>query len=425
MYMRSFKAGAARIVLGYLRLFAKLQLAKVSPTVVGVTGSAGKTSAVAAIRTILSSRYRVRATEGGNSESGIPLTILGLKMRSYSVLDWLRVIVLAPLKVFFDWHRYDIFVAEMGVDRPYEPKNMTYLLRIIRPKVGVFLNALPAHTEFFGRDTDKEASREKLVERIAAEKGKLIVSLPPDGHAILNADDKNVFRFKDETDAMVMTFGTAPDAAVKNFLVEPKHFALTDDYGYTLAAAAAVGSVFGIPVPESKELLAKHLRLPPGRMSVLRGVRGSEILDSTYNASPGPMRGALKLLRERGAGHRKIAVLGDMRELGGLAPEAHREIVEEACKVADAVIIVGPSMKQFAPENERILHRFTYAFEAGVFLRSFIKEHDIVLFKASQAVFLETAVELCLADPSDAAHLTRRGAFWDEERSPPHQEATA
>lgn len=412
MDMRLLKAGMAKIVLGYLKLFAKLQLAKMSPTIVGVTGSAGKTSAVAAIRTILSARYRVCSTEGGNSESGIPLTILGLKMRSYSMFDWLRIIILAPLTVLFSWRRYDIFIAEMGVDRPHEPKNMAYLLRIIRPKVGVFLNALPAHTEFFGH-----GSEEILVERIAAEKGRLIASLPADGHAILNADDKNVLRFKDETDATVITFGTAPDAAVKNFLVELHGFALTDDYGYTLAAAAAVGSAFGIPLEESKTLLAKHLRLPAGRMSIIHGVRGSEFIDSTYNASPGPMRGALGLLAKRGAGRRKIAVLGDMRELGGLAPEAHREIIEEACRVADVVITAGPSMKQFAPDNERILHKFTYAFEAGVFLRSFIREHDIVLFKASQGVFLETAVETCLANPADVARLARRGAFWDEERS--------
>ncbi len=373
--------------------------------IVGVTGSAGKSSAVAGINAILSSKYKVKTTGGANSESGIPLSILGLKMEGYGILDWGKMGVIGAIRAIGDWKKYDILVAEMGVDEPTEPKNMGFLLKILRPKVGVFLNVYPAHTEQFGN-----------LAAIAAEKGKLIESLPKGGTAVLNADDPKVLVFKDKTAAQVVTFGRGREAQVKNFLVEVPGYALATDYGYTFAAAAAVGTVFGIDVTESRKLLAENLKLPAGRMSVLAGVNGATLLDSSYNASPAAMLGALDLLKNY-PGKRKIAVLGDMRELGAMGKEAHKLVAQKALDCADAVMTVGPLWEKYFPKSPKLLGQFKSSFPAGEFLLTFLKKGDTVLFKGSQnTIFLEAAVEKCLADKADAIKLCRRGEYWKRQR---------
>jgi len=180
------------LILAYLRFFARLKLAQINPTIIGVTGSAGKTSTVAAIETVLAQKFSVQTTGGANSETGIPLSILGLKMTDYSPFDWLRIIVLAPIYCLLPV-AYDILVCEMGIDELTPPKNMEYLLTIVQPKIGVFLNVLPVHT-----------LQMKSIENIAAEKGKLITSLPKDGTAILNINDSHVLEFKTKTKAKIV-----------------------------------------------------------------------------------------------------------------------------------------------------------------------------------------------------------------------------
>ena len=356
------------LILYWLRFWAKLQLSKVNPVVIGVTGSAGKSSTVAAIEAILESKYKVKTTGAANSESGIPLAILGLKMTDYSPLDWLRVIFLAPIA---KTQKYDILIAEMGVDELTPPKNMSYLLTIVQPKIGVFLNALPVHT-----------MQMKSVENIFNEKSKLIKSLPADGTAIINSD------YDIETKAKVIKF---------------------KDDATPIPPALTVGHIFGI------DKMPKF-RLPPSRWSIFSGIHDSTIIDSSYNASPIPMINALEMLKKH-PGKRKIAVLGDMRELGDLALKYHREIAQKAYESADTVITVGPLCQQFFPKNSKLVAQFTNSLQVGKFLLTFVKKGDVVLFKGSQnTIFLETAVEMCLAHKTDAAHLCRRGKFWEKQR---------
>lgn len=379
-------------ILYYLRFLAKIQLAKIKPVIIGVTGSAGKSSCVAAIETILKSKFRVKTTAGANSESGIPLSILDLKMTDYSPLDWLRVILLAPLSLIRNT-KYKILVCEMGIDELVWPKNMEYLLTIVRPKIGVFLNVLPVHT-----------LQMKSVENIAAEKGKLIASLPPDGTAVVNRDD---LRTHIKTAAKTVYFS-----------------------GDFLSAAKVVGRVFGISLATSNQQLATSFIRPPGRWSIFPGINGSILIDSSYNASPVPMLSALGLLKKEQffkrtvllkkspfAIRRRIAVLGDMRELGDLEKAEHQKVATVAYELTDKVITVGPLTKKYFPQNPKLLAQFNSSYQAGEFLQTFLQPGDLVLFKGSQnTIFLETAVEMCLKNKADAAKLCRPGRFWDKQR---------
>ena len=140
------------LILNYFRFLARLQLKK-NPraTIIGITGSAGKTSTRLAIVHILKTRGIVKHTTHANSESGIPLNILGLHPTSYTYFDWFRLIILAPFKLLSNWEHFAYYVVEMGIDSPDSPKNMAYLLSILRPHVGVVLNASLTHADSFDR----------------------------------------------------------------------------------------------------------------------------------------------------------------------------------------------------------------------------------------------------------------------------------
>ena len=377
----------ARAILEYLKFFAKLRLAQINPTIIGVTGSAGKSSCVAAIEAVLKDKYKVKTTGTTNSESGIPLAILDLKLVDYSQLDWLRVFVLAPvqiIKFLIHTSKFEILVCEMGIDELTPPKNIGYLLTIVKPTVGVFLNVLPVHTQ-----------QMKSVENIAKEKGKLISSLPANGTAVLNASDEEVMKFSKKTVATVVTF--------------------KDDLT-PIPPAMAVAKVFGLDETQARESLKKNLRMPPGRDTVLAGIYDSMIIDSSYNASPIPMFAALDQLKKV-PGKRKVAVLGDMRELGDLAEKYHQLVGHKAVESADQIITVGPLSKAYYQKSKKLAGQFDNFHQAGNFLQSFIKPGDVILFKGSQnTIFLEGAIEMCLKNKSDAAELCRRGKFWEKQR---------
>ncbi|OGV97235.1 hypothetical protein A2W24_04385 [Microgenomates group bacterium RBG_16_45_19] len=419
------KQGLGLFVLKWLRFWARLQLKKYAPDIIGITGSAGKTSGRNAVKAILQDKYQLKVSYKANSESGIPLNILGIKPKDFSCLDWLRMMVLAPIKLLTNWQPYEILVVEMGVDSPQAPKNMEYLLTIVRPRTAIYLNALPVHTAYYA-DSDPVAA-------IATEKGKLIESLPENGLAILNRDDPRVWGFKAKTKAQVMSFGKNPgsDVVITSWRPEIKGTTfgfraeetraelslpdlLPEHLGSTLAAALCVALDEDYSLPEGVELLAKNYRLPPGRATLLLGLNGSMILDSSYNASPQTMADMLALLAQVKA-KRKLVLLGDMRELGAAGPEAHTEVIKLALTAAAKVFLVGPLMRQAMVAGAVWC---TNANQAAEVIEPQLKSGDLLMVKGSQnTILLETAVEKLLAKAADKVKLCRRGPYWERQRA--------
>ncbi|PIR62784.1 MAG: hypothetical protein COU65_01665, partial [Candidatus Pacebacteria bacterium CG10_big_fil_rev_8_21_14_0_10_42_12] len=130
------------LVLRYFRSLAKIQLKRTKPLIIGITGSAGKTSAMTAVAAVLKDTRQVKTSDKANSESGIPLNILGLYPKSFAPSDWLRLMIQAPTKLAINLvtnqEKYDTYVAELGIDSPFPPKNMGYLLTILHPDIGIF-----------------------------------------------------------------------------------------------------------------------------------------------------------------------------------------------------------------------------------------------------------------------------------------------
>lgn len=427
-------------ILAYL---ARATIRRYHPVVVGITGSVGKTSTRQAVFTVLKKQYRVRTAEKNyNNEIGLPLTILGIPHYGRNVVAWVLAFIRIGISLMAAKGRYpEVLVLEYGVDQPHD---MERLIQIARPYIAVVtaMGDIPVHVEFF-----------QDPEELAAEKAKLVAAVPVDGTAILNLDDDAVYHMKGKALAKVVTFGVDEHADFRivayrlqtikdvawgdmadgiSFKIESAGhlvpFRLHDTFGfptaYAAVAAVAVGSVMGVNLLESSEAF-RHYYPPAGRLRLIKGVKGSLILDDTYNAAPESTRAALETLRDL-PGKRKIAVLGDMLELGRYSEQAHRAIGDCAAGFVDMLVAVGPRAKFIADEartrgverEARVLDsdRMMWcddALSAGMALKQFIRGGDLILVKGSQAMRMEKVVEEVMAHPEQAGELlVRQDDYW-------------
>lgn len=439
-----------------LAVLARATIRKYNPVVIGITGSVGKTSTRQAIFTVLKKKFSVRTAEKNyNNEIGFPLTILGMPHCGRNILKWFWefIFVILRLMNLIRKEYPKILVLEYGIDRPGD---MDYLLSIAKPRIGVLtaIGEIPVHVEFF-----------KNPEDLRKEKYKLIEALPKDGWAILNHDDPSVYDAKKSSKAQVITFGTEKHADVRivNFKLSSSKdeklgdipsgivfkiehegdvvpFRLHNTFGfpqaYAAAAAAAVGVALNKILTEAGEVLrginlveiseALHTLVPPvGRLRLLKGIKNSWILDDTYNAAPESMRAALATLKEL-PGRRKIAVLGDMLEIGEYSEQAHRAVGDRAAEFVDMLFTVGPRAKFIADEAltrgieknaRRLLPEQVFKFDdsvsAGKALDPLIQEGDLILVKGSQAMRMEKVVFEIMAEPQRAAELlVRQDNYW-------------
>lgn len=424
------------LLVAYFRFFAVHQLHK-NPhaTIIGITGSAGKTSTRLALVHILQSRGLVKHSIHANSEIGIPLNILSLCPNSLTILDWLRLIAMAPYRLLTFYEKFDYYVVEMGIDSPAPPKNMATLLHLIHPDVAIVLNAGLAHAGAFDhlvKDHDPLRRAAKLTARIAKEKMQLVKSLTAKQIAIVNLDQRELSAQLKAVTARILTFGKSPKADVQimtswRFKYQGSTYQLKiedvfpDHYAYTFAAAIAAASSLGIPPSLSLPLLS-HYRAPAGRLRLFPGVGGCTIIDSSYNASPLAMKQSLQLLKKLGGRGKKIAVLGDMRELGASTRLAHKDLAQQIIRFSDEALLFGEATCEFTypvlKAQKFPVHHFESMAGLIAHLRKVITSKSHVLIKGSQnGLFMERAVEALLKDKSDTTKLCRRGVYWDKLRS--------
>jgi len=419
-----------------LAAIATAILRKYKPLVIGITGSAGKTSTKQAIFAALAGTYDVRATpKNYNNELGLPLTIIGGKAAGKNIFGWLVVICRGWSYLALNRKFPKMLVLEMGADRFGDLKK---LVAIAPPRVAIITSVGEAHIEFFGS-----------LGAIAEEKETLVKVLPPDGYAVLNADDPRVVSMRSVTMAKVMTYGFNETADIHPFAVEyirdPRSIAvlgmrltvpgssgsLTVDLpgvvgrGHALAALAglATAKILGVPLAAAAEGLRNYAP-PPGRMRLIPGVKSTVIIDDTYNASPGAMHEALEVLKNFTVPEkaRRIALLGDMRELGGFTERAHQEVGEYVAKNnIDLFVAVGEAMheaieaaKKNGMSEDRVIH-MENAVAAARFLEERLHPGDVILIKGSQnTIRLERAVKALMAEPERAEEfLCRQGKEWE------------
>ncbi len=427
------------LVLTYFRIAAKIQLSKNSNAkIIGITGSAGKSSTREAIVTAIGDLLKVKNCNFGNSETGIPLDILGIKPINYSLSDWLRMIILTPLKLLTDRNKYDAYVIEMGIDSPKSPRNMEYLLKIIKPNIGIFTNISTVHGQAYDHLIAFEISgayrHQAIKQVIAKEKSKLINSLSETEFAIINSDSEIILNAIKPAKAQVLTFGQNPQSNFKikkyktsinkgtivdiqfnnqTYTITLNKYLLSKAYAYNLASAVATAFALGISLEQSTQNLNKNFAIPAGRMTLLTGIKKTHIIDSSYNASYESTLDALQLLKQLNSTN-KIAVLGDMREVGQSSEYAHNEVIQLAKSVTPHILTVGQEFKSL---NDNSIKSYLTSEEALAPLIDLIKPNSIILFKGSQNnIYLEYLIEKILLNPKDIQFLCRQNSFWKKTK---------
>jgi len=359
-----------------------------APLVVGVTGSIAKTSTKEAVAAVLARRFRTLRNEGNlNNEIGLPLTVLRMEAD------------------------HEAAVLEMGM---YVGGEIADLARIARPRIGVVTAVQGVHLSRIGS-----------IDAIADAKAELVEALPSDGTAILNADDQRVRGMAERTAARAITYGFAADADVGaddvvSAGLDGMRFTLRTARGgravaiptlgrlavHNALAASAVGLAAGLTLDEISAGLADGWAAPH-RTELVRLGRVT-IVDDSYNASPGSVIAALDLLA--GLPGRRVAVLGEMLELGDEHDAGHREVGRAAAPTVDALVVVGgPEVAGIAAgareaglDPARIIE-VADRDEAAEELRARLRDGDVVLVKASRGIALDLLVERLRAEVGPVA----------------------
>jgi len=394
-----------------LKKISRKTLKKYQPKVIVVSGSVGKTSTKEAIFCLLKKFKRCRATpKNYNNELGVPLAILGnwKEITSPIIVFWLKVFLKSIWNlVFFDKNYPQILILELAADRPGD---IEYFMDFIKPDIGLIttIGEVPSHIEFYPN-----------LSSLAKEKAKIIEKLPSNGVAILNFDDPLVLSMKEKTKAKIITYGfnQGADFQILNYQIEfgddfkgtsMKFFSkgslipfrIRNAFGrpivLAIAASFCVGIEEGLNLIEISNALDDFSPLDH-RMSLIKGIKNTWIIDDCYNASPIAVKSALEVL-DKIKGRRKIIVLGDMRELGKYSYEAHFEIGKEAAKISEVLFFIGNYANIYeSGVKESGLKREIYCFEssdkAKFKIQEILREGDIILIKGSRAIKMEKIIE--------------------------------
>jgi UDP-N-acetylmuramoyl-tripeptide--D-alanyl-D-alanine ligase len=370
--------------LNAMQKIARFWRRRLDLVVIGITGSVGKSTTKELVAEVLSQHYKTLKSPGNlNNEIGLPLTLLQLT------------------------EQHERAVLEMGF---YVPGEIEFLCDLALPQVGVVTNIGTVHAERAG-----------TIEDIARGKAELVQALPPepDGFAILNFDDPKVREMADQSKSRIFFYGMSPDAHLwadqveglgldgirfrlhyQNEVLHLRVPLIGRHSVHTALRAAAVGLIDGLSWQEIVNgLQSGKAQL---RLVAVRSKSGAIILDDTYNASPESTLAALNLLDDL-EGH-KIAVLGDMLELGQYERQGHKMVGVRAAEVASELITVGERAKWIASSAANaglapnMIRVFDTAQQSVDFLKNHLNSKDVVLVKGSRGMQMEIIVSTLEAD---------------------------
>ena len=344
--------------------------------VIAITGSSGKTTVKEMIAAVLGRRFRVLKTpENENNEIGVPRVLLDLSAEHSAVV-------------------LELAARNVG--------DIAYLCRVAQPTIGVLLNIGSAHAGVFGS-----------VERVAKAKGELLDELVDESCvALVNADDRVVAREAKRTKGRLLGFGWRREShfSGEGLILDQEgcgHFSLQNTAiqlripgrhnAHNALAALACARVCGVPLAEAGAALGEFR---PLRMrSVILDKRGVRVINDCYNANPGSVRAALDLTAEIPVPGRRVAVLGDMLELGEASPSLHEGIGRHAAGRVDVLLGTGPlsahtvrGAREAGLKAGRALH-FEDRAELVQHLEQEVSKGDLVLVKGSRGMALESIVE--------------------------------
>jgi UDP-N-acetylmuramyl pentapeptide synthase len=426
-----------KIITAILTLIAKGILWRHNPKVIAVTGSVGKTSTKDAIYVVMKGAGSVRRSEKSfNSELGVPLSIIGATSGWNSAGAWFGIIFSGIAQILEAKGRYPkTLVLEVGADRPGD---ISSIAKWIKPHVVVItrLPEVPVHIEFF--PTTASLIEEKL---------SLARGLRKDGTLILNADDPLVLGAKDKLNFRTITYGLNPDSMIRASnvqLLAPSEqnpdgglafkvdfdgkslpVILPNIYGesyMTIALAAlSVAYACGQNMVTAIGDIASY-ETPPGRVRLIAGIQDTVLIDDTYNSSPAACEAGLQMLKDIPFGKRKVAIIGDMLELGKYTSDAHVKVGQLAKKSANLLITVGMRAEETARGaleagmKESHMFHVDDAIAAALIMKDHIKTGDVIYIKGSQGMRMENTVKALMLEPERARELlVRQEREWKKK----------
>jgi UDP-N-acetylmuramoyl-tripeptide--D-alanyl-D-alanine ligase len=420
--MRRMKKIILKIIYRILRDSAKRAIDRNNPKIIAITGTVGKTSAKEAIFAVMRKKYQneVSAASGNlNTEIGVPLTVLGYKKQPTN-LSWpINLLSIFIKSFFYQCPRH--LILELAVDKPGD---MDYFGEFIRLDVAVITAITPVHLANF---SDFKQLRD--------EKCKIIKLLKSNGHVVINADDesiscdqgKNVIGYSIKQNAEVCASDIKLSESGNEYKLEidgdnreirSKLFGYQTIYAQL--AGASVGSIFNIKSDQIVEALENQKSLP-GRMNILEGKNDITIIDDSYNASPASVKAALDALSDVKHSGRKVAILGNMNELGSIEKDVHREVAKYALAKVDFAIFVGQNAKSMFEEFGDSDHSaaFDSRIEAEHAMKKLLREGDLVLVKASQnGNYFEEIVKKLMKNPEESDKvLVRQSRYWLKKKN--------
>ncbi len=392
------------------RIPAQILLFRFRPSIIAITGSAGKTTTKEVIYWVLHKnshlqKQGIRKNYGNlNTELGVPLSILGFKNYP-SGLSWIIYILIGIVRAFFSFQYPKILILEMAADKIGD---IRYLAKYFKPHIAIITNIGPAHLEAF-----------KNIENIAKEKSILVKILNSSDFAVLNFDNSYTRKMGFQTSAKVTYFGISKDAAVHIDNIERNQEGIqakvylggssapltlrSPNKAFIYAALAAITvacDIFKLSLVEVTQNL-KDFEPYKGRSLIISGKKQSIIIDDTYNANPMSMEFAFEMVDILAKKQqRKIFILGDMLELGEKRTFYHQDIGRKAGKLADYLLVIGKNSKNYligakqVAKKTTILKEFSNPEESARFILDKLKKDDIILIKGSRAIEMERAVEI-------------------------------
>ncbi|PIS07885.1 hypothetical protein COT78_01475 [Candidatus Berkelbacteria bacterium CG10_big_fil_rev_8_21_14_0_10_43_13] len=402
-----------------LFLEARKVIRRHDPFVIGVTGSVGKSSTKEAIYQVLYDKFgaEVRKSHGNfNSELGLPLSILGYgEKKRISNWVWPFFLFQAYLKTFQKtFPKY--LVLELGVDKPGD---IAYFGRILKFDMVVITSAAGAHLGNF--DSLADYQNEKI---------SLTKELKPGGLVIANADDPilskinlakiifySIYHKSDFYAESVQPSLEGTDYRICSLgqKISVKSKLLGSQFVASSLPAFIIGHQFGIQSLKIKKSLERIEPLP-GRMRLLEGKRDCIIIDDTYNSSPTSAKAALDVLEQIKYSGRKVAILGNMNELGRFELDEHKSLGDYSRDKADLTVFVGKNAGIMAIANGKRDKVLVYDNRADLSknLNKIVKPKDLVLVKASQnGNFFEETSKQLMKNPEKASELlVRQSKFW-------------
>lgn len=416
------KKMAKSVVVGILGWQVRRLQKKKNFKTIAVVGSIGKTSTKFAISQVIGTKLNVRFQEGNyNDIVSVPLVFFGSSMPSLlNPIAWLRIFASNERQLRTDYP-FDVVVVELGTDGPGQ---IAEFKRYLKVDIAVVTAIVPEHMEYFA-DLHEVAVEELSVTSFSSQ---LLINIDLCASEYLSViPDYKTYGKNKPADYKLrdITFngenGELSITRDNEAWLKAVHSSFAEPQLYSLAAAAAVADNLQLPPDEIAKGFGA-IKPVAGRMQRLKGIKNSVIIDDSYNASPEATKAALDTLYRINAPH-KIALLGNMNELGEYSHEAHSEI-GRYCDPSrlDAILTLGPDANSYladaAEKSDCKVVRFDSPYDAGGWLKENIKEGALILIKGSQnKVFSEEAIKSILANSSDESRLVRQSSKWLELKS--------